>query len=94
MVDEKSENDRTTAIVGGSVGGIAALVIGAMAVVIAVVIRRGNHISNSLIIKKSDVVLETIIGSGGFGTVFKGTWQGNTVAVKRVLFSSKKKRKY
>lgn len=91
LVDEKSsEKDQTVAIVGGAVGGVAVLVIGAMAAAIAVVMRRASKFSNALVIKESDIVLGTVIGSGGFGTVFKGTWQGNTVAIKRVLFSKKK----
>ncbi|KAG2493134.1 hypothetical protein HYH03_008559 [Edaphochlamys debaryana] len=34
------------------------------------------------------IQLESMIGSGSFGTVYKGTWQGLSVAVKTVVFSA------
>ncbi|KAG2434722.1 hypothetical protein HXX76_007612 [Chlamydomonas incerta] len=34
------------------------------------------------------IVLEGVLGHGSFGTVYKGTWQGLSVAIKTVVFSS------
>ncbi|PNH04385.1 putative LRR receptor-like serine/threonine-protein kinase, partial [Tetrabaena socialis] len=39
-------------------------------------------------IRDKALVLEGIVGSGSFGTVYKGTWQGLSVAVKTVVFSA------
>ncbi|GLI62433.1 hypothetical protein VaNZ11_005052, partial [Volvox africanus] len=38
-------------------------------------------------VKDEAIKLETVIGYGSFGTVYKGTWQGLPVAVKTLVFS-------
>ncbi|PNH04384.1 hypothetical protein TSOC_009451 [Tetrabaena socialis] len=39
-------------------------------------------------IRDTALALEGIVGSGSFGTVYKSTWQGLSVAVKTVVFSA------
>lgn len=34
---------------------------------------------------KLSIDKKTILGHGAFGTVFQGTWDGKSVAVKRIL---------
>lgn len=37
-----------------------------------------------LIINFNDLNLDTKIGKGGFGVVYKGIWKGNIVAIKQI----------
>ena len=43
------------------------------------------NVYNCLIILK-EVHFEDVVGHGAYGTVHKGTWQGNTVAFKEFPF--------
>jgi serine/threonine protein kinase len=60
-----------------------------LGVVVIVVVKRSSKQQKNWEIKESDVTLGESIGSGGFGVVFKGIWQGNTVAIKKVVLNSK-----
>ncbi|KAG2488950.1 hypothetical protein HYH03_012569 [Edaphochlamys debaryana] len=44
-------------------------------------------------VKDVAIKLESVLGSGSFGVVYKGTWQGLPVAVKTVVFSASQERR-
>ena len=45
----------------------------------------GDGETNDWQIKESELELDARIGMGSFGEVYKGSWRGTDVAVKRIL---------
>src|SRR6185369_3068376 len=46
---------------------------------------KGKHSHQNQKDQLNHIVLQKLIGYGGFGEVYKGTWKGQTVALKRLL---------
>ncbi|KAG2496440.1 hypothetical protein HYH03_005664 [Edaphochlamys debaryana] len=44
-------------------------------------------------VRDSAIRLDAVIGCGSYGTVYRGTWQGLSVAVKTVVFSASQERR-
>lgn len=80
----EEEKKSSLPIIVGAFAGVVVVLVVAMLIAFVVFRRKAAEFGKQWVIKESDVVFGDKIGSGGFGTVFKGKWQGNVVAIKQV----------
>src|SRR5690349_2449171 len=51
-------------------------------------LRRDSDNKNEALVNYQDIVFGKVLGSGGFGEVYHGTWRHNDVAVKKLLMKN------
>eukprot|EP01119_Soliformovum_irregulare_P025617 TRINITY_DN9540_c0_g1_i1.p1 TRINITY_DN9540_c0_g1~~TRINITY_DN9540_c0_g1_i1.p1 ORF type:complete len:1017 (-),score=167.78 TRINITY_DN9540_c0_g1_i1:32-3082(-) len=70
-------------IIGASVGVcILCIIIG----ILCVVVIKRKKMNQPWMIKENEVETMSAVGAGGFGVVFRGSWKGTEVAIKRIAF--------